>query len=117
MSKSTSQTTSTSASFPTSTQKSTPSRPRRLWVEYDMCGCTFNFKEKYFGIAHWWKFTKLRYWWRQYYMRVRFPHGKPQRDWNRSDSSCSKDSKNEFGDLWPILMTNEEYDHWFGDEE
>ena len=104
-------TSSTTASYPTSGQKPTPSRPRKLWVEYHECGCTFDFKKKYFGLAHWWKFTMLRHRWRilrasiQVYRNPNLYHGQVG------------DSK--FGmvrNIPSVSMTNEEYDHWFKDE-
>jgi len=101
-------TSSTTASFPAST-KSTPSR--KIWVEYHECGCTFKFRKKYFGLAHWWKFTMLRHRWRilrtsvQVYRNPKLYHG-------QVGDSKSGMVKN----IPTVSMTNEEYDHWFKDE-
>ena len=96
----------TSASSPTTSQKSTSSR--RMWVEYAECGCTYDFKKRYFGFFHWFLYTKLRYWWRWFIIRVKYPHGKPSWQGSMNDSEDVT-----YGDLWPILMTEDEYMHWF----
>jgi len=106
-------TSSTTASFPTSGVRSTPSR--KLWVEYHECGCTFDFKKKYFGLTHWWKFTRLRYWYRKWY--TIFKHRVGLTTISTKGGEYGDSTKGGgYGDLWPILMTNEEYDHWFKDE-
>jgi hypothetical protein len=104
-------TTSTTASFPTSGQKSTLSKPRKLWVEYHDCGCTFNFRKKYFGLAHWWKFTRLRLRGRKFrtsieiYTKGHLYHGEV------GDSETGVVKR-----IPSVSMTNTEYDHWFEDE-
>jgi hypothetical protein len=77
-----------------------------------MCGCTFDFKEKYFGLAHWWKFTRLRYRWRVFRESVKI-YRNPKLYHNQKGDSESGRVKN----IPSVSMTNEEYDHWFGDEE
>jgi len=114
MSKSISQTTSTTtttASFPGST-KSTPSRPRKLWVEYHECGCTFDFKKKYFGLAHWWKFSRLRLRWRKFCTSIDV-YRNPRLG---QDQGKKGDSDSGMINIPTVSMTNEEYDHWFKDE-
>lgn len=98
------------AASSTSSQRSTPSR--RLWVEYAECGCTFEFKKRWFGFFHWYLYTKLRYWWRWFFIRLMYPNGKPS--WYKSKDD-SEDI--EYGGRWPILMNEDEYQHWFGDEK
>jgi hypothetical protein len=110
MSGSPSTSSSTSSSSPTSSQ--TVFFRRRLWIEYAECGCTYDFKKRWFGLFHWLQYTKLRYWWRWVSIRIKYPYGKP--GWYPGSDSDHEDI--EYGDLWPVLMTNEEFDHWFGDE-
>jgi len=100
----------TSASSPTTSQAST--RRRRLWVEYAECGCTYDFKKRWFGFFHWYLYTRLRYWWRWLVIRIKYPCGKS--GWHIGSDSSHKDI--ESGNYWPIMMTEDEYMHWFGDE-
>ena len=104
-------TSSTTASFPTSTQKSTPSKPRKLWVEYHDCGCTFDFRKKYFGLAHWWKYTRLRLKWRIFRASIDFYRNPHLYQGQVGDSKTGMVKK-----IPSASMTNEEYDHWFKDE-
>ena len=101
-------TTSTTASFRPST-KSTPSR--KIWVEYHECCCTFDFRKKYFGLAHWRKFTMLRYRWRMFRTSVQV-YRKPKLYHGQVGDSKSGMVKS----IPSVSMTNEEYDHWFKDE-
>lgn len=55
------------------------------------CGCNPLFKIKFFGVIHWWKYNKIRKWWRTYtfysYRREQYKHG--------------------------MNMTFEEWKHWY----
>lgn len=74
------------------------------------CGCAVSFRLKYFGFAHWWRYTKLRYYWRLFWARFRYikveVHG-----------STFWLDKARFGDYYYQFpgpnMTRDEYDHWF----
>jgi hypothetical protein len=102
---------STTASFPTSGVRSTPSKPRKLWVEYHDCGCTFKFRKKYFRLAHWWKFTRLRFKWRKIRASVDMYINPNLHQGQVGDSIHGMVEK-----MPAVSMTNNEYDHWFKDE-
>lgn len=100
-------TSSTTASFPTSGVKSTPSKRRKLWVEYHECGCTFDFKKKYFGLAHWWKFSRLRLRWRKFCTSIDVY----RRPMLHQDQAMKGGSESGMINVPTVSMTNEEYDH------
>lgn len=73
------------------------------------CKCSTKFKKRFFGFSHWQKYTKLRYYWRLFWARLKhtefiFPDG----------SSCWIDSYGNGYKQFPgPCMTNDEYEHWF----
>lgn len=73
------------------------------------CGCAITFCFRWFGFSHWWKYIKLRYYWRLFWAKLEhtefvFPGG----------SSCWIDSYGRCYKQFPgPCMTNDEYNHWF----
>ena len=73
------------------------------------CKCSTKFKKRFFGVAHRWRYTKLRYYWRLFWAKlkyVRFFDARGYHCWVDRYGRCYK--------CFPgPNMTRDEYDHWF----
>lgn len=66
-----------------------------------MCKCSQKFRCKWFGLAHWFKYNRLRLKWRNLIARLQYQMG-------------LSESYNRYDDFPGPLMTKDEFDHWFG---
>jgi len=82
------------------------------YLIYVGCGCSWDFRMNWFGIPHWFKYTKLRYHWRNFWTRstfysIRVDGGKLM--WH--------DYHGLYYSYPGPNMTNDEWRHWFGNDD
>ena len=80
---------------------------------YCSCGCSPEFRLKYFGLVHWWKYTKLRYYWRNICTWL----GGSYVIMKARENKCWVDGKGIYSSYPGPCMTEDEFEHWFPKED
>lgn len=73
------------------------------------CGCAVSFRLKYFGLFHWWRYTKLRYYWRLFWTKLRYSKVIANGTTFWVDSTMRR----VYNCFPGPNMTRDEHDHWF----